>query len=132
MAGLASDIQEWRRNLNAEDRVTIQRELVRLRVRTLAQPPSGRFINCKNEAGRTVAKIYADKIAFAPGCAETEEAARVGVPLSAHQEKVKAAKAKARPKSLARQLSEPQVESPGVCPKCFLQLPVNGRCSCDE
>ena len=132
MAGLTGGIQEWRRNLNDEDRVTIQRELVRLQVKTLAQPNSGRFINCKNAAGRTVLKIYPDRIAFAPGCAETEKMATEGLALSAFavKEREKAAKVAARPKTKAA--LEIQVESPGVCQTCFLQLPVNGRCASDE
>lgn len=126
MAGLTGGIQEWRRNLNGEDRMVIQQQLTRLQVKTLAQPTSGRFINCKNAAGQTVCKIYPDRIMFAPGRAENDKIAKEGLMLSAFEPKVKP---QARRSKAALEI---QVESPGVCQTCFLQLPVNGRCSCDE
>lgn len=124
MAELTGGIQEWQKNLNAEDRVVIQRQLVRLHVKTLAQPASGRYINCKNVAGRTVMKIYPDHIVFGPGCGEDDKQQADGQPLSAFQPKPAKAKSKAA--------LEIQVESPGICQSCFLQLPLNGRCACDE
>lgn len=127
MAGLSAGIQEWRKNLNAQDRETISRQLVRLQVKKLSQPASGRFITCKNAAGKTVLKIYPDRIVFAPGCAENPQQAADGQPLSAFQPTKQAKQSKS-----AASGSVPQVESPGVCPKCFLQLPVNGRCACDD